>query len=130
MKHKTTGNSGSRRGALLILIATACAFLAACSPEPDESGARRYELKGKVVSFNKAQQQVVIQHEAIPDFMEAMTMPFTMREDSAFDVMRAGDAIQATLVVDDERTRLENPIITQAIPSAAAAKGTAADGPP
>jgi protein SCO1/2 len=85
-------------------------------------------LKGKIVSFNKAQQQVVVQHEEVPGFMEAMTMPFTLREDSAFDVMRAGDEIQATLVVDSERTRLENPIITQAIPGAAAT-ATPANGP-
>jgi protein SCO1/2 len=117
MAHKTTGKS--RRDLLLVLIATACAFLAACSQTPDESGAQRYELKGKIISFNKAQQQVVIQHEAIPDVMEGMTMPFTLREDSAFDVMHAGDRIQATLVLDRGRTHLENPVITQAVPTSA-----------
>lgn len=127
MRHKTTGKSV--RAWPLVLCTIVCALLAGCSPAPDESRAQRYELKGKIVSFNKAQRQVVVQHEEVPGFMEAMTMPFTLREDSAFDVMRAGDTIQATLVVDDERTRLENPIITQAIPSAAAATGTPADGP-
>ncbi|HYG12278.1 MAG TPA: SCO family protein [Pyrinomonadaceae bacterium] len=118
MKHQKTVTS--RRKLLLALIVAACAILAGCSSTPDESGARRYELKGKIISFNKAQQQVVIQHEEVPGLMEAMTMPFTLREDSAFDVMRVGDQIQATLVVNDERTRLENPIITQAIPADAA----------
>jgi protein SCO1/2 len=127
MKHKTTRKS--RGDFLQILIVTACAFLAGCtSATPDESRIQRYDLKGKIVSFNKAQQQVIIRHEEVPGFMEAMTMPFTLREDSAFDVMRAGDEIQATLVVDNERTRLENPIITQAIP-ASAATGTPTDGP-
>jgi protein SCO1/2 len=120
MKHKITVKT--RWDALQgrVLVAIACVFLAGCSAAPDESRIQRYELKGKIVSFNKAQQQIVVQHDEVPGFMEAMTMPFTLREDSAFDVMRAGDAIQATLVVDDERTRLENPIITQAIPGAAA----------
>jgi protein SCO1/2 len=126
MRNETTGKSGSVL--LLVLVATACAFLAGCGRAPDESRAQRYELKGKIVSFNKAQQQVVIQHEEVPGFMEAMTMPFTLREDSAFDVMRAGDRIQATLVVDDERTRLENPIITQAMPTATAT-ATPGDAP-
>ena len=126
MRHKRTAES--RRALLLALIATASAFFAGCSGTPDESRAQRYELKGKIVSFNKAQQQVVIAHEEVPGFMEAMTMPFTLREDSAFDVMRAGDRIQATLVVDAERTRLENPIITQAIPTAATSEKPA-DGP-
>jgi protein SCO1/2 len=126
MRDKTTGKSV--RGVLQILVATACAFLIGCSAPPDESRLQRYELKGKIVSFNKAQQQVVIRHEEVPGFMEAMTMPFTLREEAAFDVMRAGDEIQATLVVDNERTRLENPIITQAIPGAAATP-TPGDGP-
>ncbi|HLL13557.1 MAG TPA: SCO family protein [Pyrinomonadaceae bacterium] len=126
MRHKTTGISG--RAWPLVLLATVCALLAGCAQTPDESRAQRYELKGKIVSFNKAQQQVVIQHEEVPGFMEPMTMPFTLREDGAFDVMRAGDTIQATLVVDAERTRLENPIITQAIPTAATT-GTPTDGP-
>ncbi|HZG53929.1 MAG TPA: SCO family protein [Pyrinomonadaceae bacterium] len=126
MRHKTTAKNG--RGLLLVLSAAACAFLCGCARQPDESRAQRYELKGTVVSSNKAQQQVVIQHEEVPGFMEAMTMPFTLREEAAYDVMRPGDRIQATLVVDNERTRLENPIITQAIP-AAAATPTPADGP-
>ncbi|MDQ1558369.1 MAG: hypothetical protein QOD32_1429 [Pyrinomonadaceae bacterium] len=114
---------------MLALVATACVLLAGCTPPPDESRAKRYELKGKIVSFNKAQQQVVIQHQEIQGYMDAMTMPFTLREDSAFDVMHEGDDIQATLVVDAERTRLENPIITQAIPASAASKMPAGTGP-
>ncbi|HKP73235.1 MAG TPA: SCO family protein [Pyrinomonadaceae bacterium] len=84
-------------------------------------------MKGKIVSFNKAQQQVVIEHEAVPGLMEGMTMPFTLKEDSAYDVMRAGDSIQATLIVDDERTRLENPVITQS--GAGAAENPPANAP-
>jgi protein SCO1/2 len=116
---KKISDENSRTRLLSLLLLTGIIF-GACSPQPpDPNRGQRYELKGKIVSFNKAQQQVVVQHEAIPGFMEAMTMPFTLKEDSAYDVMRAGDTIQATLVVDDERTRLENPIITQAIPAAA-----------
>lgn len=129
MRHKTTIKS--RCELRFFLFAFACALLlAGCAQTPDDSRAQRYELKGKIVSFNKAQQQVVVQHEEVPGFMEAMTMPFTLREDHAFDVMRAGDQIQATLVVAEERTRLENAVITQAIPTAsAAATGTPKEGP-
>jgi protein SCO1/2 len=126
MKKISDENSRARRSILLLLVG---ALFAACaSPQPDPNRGQRYELKGKIVSFNKAQQQVVIQHETIPDYMDAMTMPFTLREDAAYDVMHAGDSIQATLVVDAERTRLENPIITQAIPTAAGGN-TATESP-
>src|SRR4028118_45965 len=119
----------NRRARRLILLLLGGIIFGACAPQQsDSNNAQRYELKGKIVSFNKAQRQVVVEHEAIPGFMEAMTMSFTLKEDSAFDVMRAGDTIQATLVVDGARTRLENPIITQAI---AAPPGSASkEAPP
>jgi len=100
----------------IILIVIAGALVHGCSPQPpNQNRGQSYELKGKIVSFNKAQQQVVVQHETIPGFMDAMTMPFTLKDGSPYDVMRAGDRIQATLVVDDERTHLENAIITQSV---------------
>jgi protein SCO1/2 len=114
---------------ILLLLACGIAFGACSTPDPNRG--QRYQLRGKIVSFNKAQQQVVVEHEAIPDFMDGMTMPFTLREDSAYDVMHAGDSIQATLVIDAERTRLENPVITQAIAPAAAGsapKATPSEG--
>ena len=115
---------------LILLLLCVIVFGACSTQQPDSARAQRFELKGKIISFNKAQRQVVVQHETIPGFMDAMTMPFTLKEDAAFEVMRAGDTIQATLIVDDERTRLENPIISQAIPGDAnAAKAKTADGP-
>lgn len=118
----------NRRARLTILLLLGVMFFGGCAEQVDPNRGQRYELRGKIVSFNKAQQQVVVQHEAIPDFMEAMTMPFTLKEDAAFDVMRAGDRIQATLVVDEERTRLENPIITQAIPTTGATQNATPTG--
>ena len=108
----------------LITFVIAGALGYGCSPPPPiQNRGQRYELKGQIISFNKAQQQVIVRHETIPNFMDAMTMPFTLKEDSAFDIMRAGDRIQATLVVDEERTHLENPIITQTV------EGTATEKP-
>jgi len=116
---------GQQRLRLSILLLSGAICLGACTQPPARNRAeQRYELKGKIVSFNQAQQQVVIQHENVPGFMDAMTMPFTLKEDAAYDVMRAGDKIQATLVVDDERTRLEDAIITQAIGGAPTATPT------
>jgi protein SCO1/2 len=88
-----------------LLVASACGRGGAAA------NAKRYEMRGTIVSFNKAQEQVVISHEEIPGYMEAMTMPYTLREPTAFDVMKAGDKIQATLVVDGERSWIENPIV-------------------
>jgi protein SCO1/2 len=93
-------------GLLFFLIAGACDRGGA------SANAKRYEMRGTIVSFNKAQEQVVISHEEIKGYMEAMTMPYTLHEPTAFDVMKAGDKIQTTLVVDGDRSWIENPIIT------------------
>ncbi|MDT7604611.1 MAG: hypothetical protein QOF61_2608 [Acidobacteriota bacterium] len=81
-------------------------------------------MRGTIVSFNKEQQQVVISHKEIPGLMEAMTMPYALREPSAYDVMKIGDTISATLVVDGDRTWIENSVITHTESDTAAATST------
>ena len=87
-----------------------------CGRPEETAGAKRYELRGTIVSFDKNQRQVIVAHEEVPGLMEAMTMPFTLKEESAYEVMQPGAKIQATLAVSGERSWLENPIITFAVP--------------
>ncbi len=101
-----------------ILVRSICLTLVAalsfaCARTQSEPQGQRYELKGIIISFDKGQRQVIIQHQAVQGLMEGMTMGFTLKDESAYDVMRPGDQIQATLVVAGARSWLENPIITQ-----------------
>lgn len=64
------------------------------------SNAKRYDFKGKVVAVDKATKRATINHEAIPGFMEAMTMEFPIHEDWVWDELHPGAEIQAELVVD------------------------------
>lgn len=107
-----------RRSAALRLL-LAAALLAApslpgCGGGPESRQSLHYTLRGTVVSIDRAHQQVIVSHEDVPGLMDGMTMSFTLREDSAYDVMRAGDRIEATLVVDGGRSWLEAPIISHA----------------
>lgn len=88
--------------------------LTACSNSRRSSNEQRYELTGKVVSVDKAEHRVVVAHEEIVGFMDAMTMPFTLKEEEALNLLAPGDRLAATLVVDDERSWLENPAVTKA----------------
>lgn len=63
------------------------------------SGIVRYELKGRVVAVNRARRQVTVRHEKVCDYMEAMTMPFFVRDPRELERLRVGDGIRATLVV-------------------------------
>src|SRR5262249_934484 len=69
---------------------------------------QHYELHGRVVSVDPQQRFVTIAHADIPGYMDAMTMPFTLKEPWPYRVLTAGDQVQATLVVDGKRTWLED----------------------
>ncbi|MEO8077324.1 MAG: copper-binding protein, partial [Acidobacteriota bacterium] len=58
----------------------------------------RYELKGTVVSIDKPGKRLTVDHEAIPGFMEAMTMAYPVRDDRVFDRLSPGAQVTATLV--------------------------------
>jgi len=87
--------------------------LAGCQREktPAPGGAeQRYPVKGTVVRVEFTDNRVVLDHEAIPGYMDAMTMPFAVRERSLLNGLDAGDVVSATLVVDthDNRSWLED----------------------
>ena len=96
---------------LTAVVACACLVVSACS-KPEE---KRYELKGKIVSVDKRGGTITVAHEAVPGFMEAMTMPFRFapKDQWAIDAAAAGGAIAASLVVAGERSWLESPVISQ-----------------
>src|SRR5215831_6696106 len=84
------------------------------NPEASSS-AKRYEVKGKVVSVDKAGHKVTIAHEEIKGYMEAMTMPFTLTNDDVYSELKPGSQILATLVVDQGRSWLENPVVSNVV---------------
>ena len=89
----------------LIVFLSAIFLFTACQKAeqiPEASAnAKRYPLKGKVVSIDKAKKTAKIEHETIPDFMPAMTMDFPVREDWVWGDLTAGAEIRAELVVDN-----------------------------
>ncbi len=80
-------------------------------PKASES-AQRYEIRGKVISSDQSKLEVTVAHDEIPGYMEAMTMPFKLHDEWVYGELKNGAQIQATLVVDGDRTWLENPIVT------------------
>jgi protein SCO1/2 len=68
---------------------------------------KRYPLKGKVIEVDKTDRTATIAHEDIPGYMPAMTMPFKIRNDADLEMLKPGDQITATLVVDDLSSWIE-----------------------
>jgi protein SCO1 len=62
---------------------------------------KRYPLRGKVVSVDRAARKAQVDHEAIDGFMPAMTMDFPVRADWVWNDLTPGSDIVAELVVDN-----------------------------
>lgn len=67
-----------------------------------DSSYKVYKLRGKVVSTNPATGEVTINHEAIPGFMEAMTMPYKLKDPNILSELHPGDVLTADLLVSQE----------------------------
>jgi len=98
---------------ILVALALALGFTSFACGERTSPNARRFELKGKVVSVEADKQQITVAHEEIKDYMPSMTMPFNVKDASAFSILRPGDEINARLVVDGTRSWLEDLVIRQ-----------------
>ena len=86
------------------LLAVAVAAGCHSSPKPESQGPaapsfKVYKLRGKVVSTNPATGEVTVDHEAIPGFMEAMTMPYKLKDPSILSELHPGDTITADVLV-------------------------------
>ncbi len=105
------------------------AVVPACRKETGASGdrARRFALKGVVREVDAAQAEVTVEHEAIPGYMQGMTMDFPVRDDpQVLRLLRPGDRIEATLVVEKDRFWLEKVITRGFVGTPAAPAATAA----
>lgn len=61
-----------------------------------------YHLRGKVISTNPATGEVTLDHEAIPGFMDAMTMPYKLKDPSILSELHPGDVITADVLVSQD----------------------------
>lgn len=94
-------------------LLTVVVLTAACSaPAP----ATRYPIQGQLLAVQLDTGNVLLKHEPIPGYMDAMTMPYRVPDRRSLLERRPGDLISATLVVEAERSYLEGITHTGAAP--------------
>lgn len=111
-----TGSKQQAARILMLLLSLCLATASFSCRQPSASpNAKRYDLKGKVVAVDKAEHRVQIAHGEITGYMDAMTMPFAVRQNDywALDILKPGDMVTATLVVDNGLSWIESIVITQ-----------------
>ena len=105
--------------ALILALCIGMTMLS-CNKNPNQPGtasgqtssAKRYHLKGKVVSIDKRANMANIDGEDVPGFMGAMTMPYVVKPSSELDKLAPGDAITADIVVQGDDSWIENVAVT------------------
>ena len=109
-------NDRPGRGHAIYLAAAliiSCASYACQTVKPTASaGAKRYDFKGKVVAVDKSRKEITVAHDEIKGYMPAMTMPFPLKDEWAFDVLAPGSTVGATLVVDTDGFWLEGIVVS------------------
>jgi len=91
--NRSRGGVLARAGAWAALAALALA----CG---GEGGTRHYEVRGTVHDVQRAQRQVLVEHEDIPGLMPAMTMSFDVANDEVAARLRPGQVIDFDLAFD------------------------------
>jgi len=67
----------------------------------------RYPAKGLILTLDPARQTIVVSTAAIPGFMEAMTMPYSVRDSKELEGLKPGTMIDFTLVVEKDLSYAE-----------------------
>jgi protein SCO1/2 len=77
---------------------------------------KRYHLRGQVVAKDAAANEITVQHDEIPGFMAAMTMPYKVKDPAGLQEVEPGDKIAAEVVVvnDGSDYWLEDVRVTEA----------------
>jgi protein SCO1 len=79
---------------------------------------KRYPIKGKVIAVNLTDRTATIAHEDIQGYMPGMTMPFKIKNDADLAMLKAGDQVTGTLVVDDLSSWVEITSIVEGVQTA------------
>src|SRR5947207_9769824 len=98
----------ARESRLFIVLLLSCIAVLVYSCRPRSSAnEKRYPINGKVVAVDKKDRPPTIEHEDIVGYMPAMTMPFRIKNDADLEMIKPGDQVTGSLVVNDTSSWVE-----------------------
>jgi protein SCO1/2 len=112
-----------------VLLVFSAAFVAGCNKQSGggtSSGTaasgelKSFPIRGKIVSVDATKGSVLLDHEAVPGFMDAMTMTYKLKDASVVSELHPGDRITATLLVRKTSDGFEDPQLDQIVVTAQA----------
>ncbi|HEX4067870.1 MAG TPA: SCO family protein [Acidobacteriaceae bacterium] len=105
--------------ALVVVVTGAViAFLAGChragaapGQAQQQAGTKQFHIRGIVVSSDAKTGAVTVDTDAIPGYMAAMTMPYTLQQPNIATELHPGDTITATLTVTNDADTLDEIVV-------------------
>ncbi len=79
---------------------------------------QQFPVRGKVVAVQRS--SVTLDHEAVPGFMGAMTMPYKLKNPADATELHPGDRIAATILVRKDADGFSDPMLDQIVVTAQA----------
>jgi len=93
----------------------------AADPVPAPPATREYEVKGVVKKVDSENGRLIVAHEEIPNFMDAMTMPFRAKDPADLVAIHPGDAVSFRLCVTAEQSWIDHivkiPLLDSSLPA-------------
>ena len=87
-----------------LVAAQLCAF--ASLGDPQET--RTFDVKGSIEEVQPERRTITIRHEAIPNYMDAMTMPFKVRDAEQLSGLQKGDVVTFRLHVSESESWIDD----------------------
>jgi protein SCO1 len=97
----------------LAFLSFAIASISASS----QASTTNYLVRGILKEIKKDERQLVITHEAIPNFMETMTMPFNVKESALFSKVKPGEKLKFQLHVTENESWIDHIEKLESLPS-------------
>ena len=76
---------------------------------------KSFPIHGKIVSVDAKRGAIVLNHDAVPGFMDAMTMTYPLKDPSVASELHPGDVINATLLVRKDGDEYSDPKLDQIV---------------
>ena len=95
----------------LLLLSGFVLLSFSCNRHPRNE--KRYPIEGKIIAVNKLDRTATINHKDIQGYMPGMTMEFKIKNDADLEIIKPGDQITGTLVVNDISSWVEITSITE-----------------
>jgi protein SCO1/2 len=78
------------------------------APSGLQAGTTNYVVYGVVKEVKRDERQLVIAHDAIPNFMDAMTMPFNVKDAASLTTLAIGDKVTFQLHVTESESWIDH----------------------